>query len=59
MYIKTTEQIYLTDEEINTWCKIDTLLDQIYTQTEDEDISKIVANAINYLSDLYEYVKED
>lgn len=59
MKIKTTEQIYLTDEEVNTWGKINTLLDQIYTQTEDEDISKIVVNAINYLSDLYEYVKED
>ena len=35
MKIKKTEQIYLTDEEVNTWGKIDTLLDQIYTQTED------------------------
>lgn len=59
MYIKKMEVICLTQEEKETWEKMNYLLNSIYDQVEDKKIIDILQNITTYLYDLNEYTEEN
>lgn len=58
MRIKKREEIFLSQEEADTWTKFNQILEEMEREIENPDILDIIGEIISHMTDLWEEVEE-